>query len=300
MTAMLRHFAKVILGHATWPFRHWRKHGGTYILTFHRVHPHGAPAPTPMANLSVDAADFESLLRWFTTIAEPIALETWWAGAGTLRAPKGKRGFFTVTFDDGWADNATVATPILQRLGIPATIFLCTSAIDKRQPFWWQIAGLTDAEIERLKLDSPADLPQRFAAAGTPATRAAAADQFLTWQQIQALAATGHITFGLHGHAHQLMDAMHRADALEDIERCWRHLKTHVPASAFSPFFCWPNGNLRADLTLEMEALGLEAGLSTRRGLASPTDLTRRWALPRLNIDAHLASLPSLRPFLLR
>ena len=35
-----------------------------------------------------------------------------------------------VTFDDGYADNADLAAPILRRLGIPATFFIISGRID--------------------------------------------------------------------------------------------------------------------------------------------------------------------------
>jgi len=162
----MRRLVKWMLGSAMWPWKRWREGGGALVLTFHRVRAEGAEAPGTMGNLSVAEGDFRRLLGWLRDVAEPIALEDWWAGGGERRAPKGKRGFFCVTFDDGWADNATVAFPILRELGVPATVFLATGAVDGRIPFWWQVAGVDDAEIERLKLEEPEGLVRRFAEAG--------------------------------------------------------------------------------------------------------------------------------------
>ena len=41
-----------------------------------------------------------------------------------------------ITFDDGYRDNFTNAYPILRQLGIPATIFLATGAIDSGMVLW--------------------------------------------------------------------------------------------------------------------------------------------------------------------
>ena len=54
------------------------------------------------------------------------------------------RGAFAVTFDDGYECVYTRAWPILQRLQIPATIFLSTAYLDSREPFPcddWLAAG---------------------------------------------------------------------------------------------------------------------------------------------------------------
>jgi peptidoglycan/xylan/chitin deacetylase (PgdA/CDA1 family) len=42
-----------------------------------------------------------------------------------------------ITFDDGYLDNLTVAKPILERFAAPATVFLVTGLIGRRQGFWW-------------------------------------------------------------------------------------------------------------------------------------------------------------------
>lgn len=41
-----------------------------------------------------------------------------------------------VTFDDGYADNALVAKPVLEEFQVPATFFLTSGAIGQEQ-FWW-------------------------------------------------------------------------------------------------------------------------------------------------------------------
>lgn len=41
------------------------------------------------------------------------------------------------TMDDGYRNNITHALPILQRYGVPATLFLATGHVEQRKPFWF-------------------------------------------------------------------------------------------------------------------------------------------------------------------
>jgi peptidoglycan/xylan/chitin deacetylase (PgdA/CDA1 family) len=52
-----------------------------------------------------------------------------------------------VTFDDGYACTADTAAPLLENLGIPATIFLPVELIEREKPFWWD-------ELESLVLNT--------------------------------------------------------------------------------------------------------------------------------------------------
>ncbi|HEX2606576.1 MAG TPA: polysaccharide deacetylase family protein [Flavisolibacter sp.] len=59
-----------------------------------------------------------------------------------------------LTFDDGYADNYEHARPILESLGLQATIFITTSKIGKQEELWWD-------ELERIfLLDNP--IPQNL------------------------------------------------------------------------------------------------------------------------------------------
>lgn len=59
-----------------------------------------------------------------------------------------------ITFDDGYADNLHQAKPILERYGIPATVFISTGYLGQQREFWWD-------ELERLVL-APGQLPEKL------------------------------------------------------------------------------------------------------------------------------------------
>lgn len=269
-----------------------RLHAGrAVILTFHRVRPDQEPgAQRPMRNLEVAVTDFRRLLAAMCTDYQPLALRDLVA---CDRLPD--RPSFVVTFDDGWADNFHHAFPVLQELGIPATVFLATGAVADRTPFWWQKPGLADDEIERLKR-KPNARPVEPAAT-PPAARQAPAGDFLSWEQIRKMGRSGLIAFGPHGHRHELLTLLPREDALADIRHCWQLLKEHI-LEALVPVLSWPNGDARNDLSGELQSWGLRAAVGTRRGaVAAPA--AGRWDLPRNNVDRNVAAHPDLLPWLL-
>jgi peptidoglycan/xylan/chitin deacetylase (PgdA/CDA1 family) len=46
-----------------------------------------------------------------------------------------------LTFDDGYSDNLTLAVPVLERLGLPATFFLVPGLLDGEIDAWWETVG---------------------------------------------------------------------------------------------------------------------------------------------------------------
>ena len=93
------------------------------ILIFHRVH---ARADT-LFPYEPDAINFERLMRFVAASFRVMSLAE--AAAGLARGELPARAL-VVTFDDGYADNAEVALPILQRCGIVASFFVSTGFLD--------------------------------------------------------------------------------------------------------------------------------------------------------------------------
>jgi len=93
------------------------------ILIFHRVH----AVPDPLFPFEPDAERFESLMRFVAATFRVMTLGE--AVDHLLRDTLPPRSL-VITFDDGYADNAEVALPILQRLGLRATFFISTGFLD--------------------------------------------------------------------------------------------------------------------------------------------------------------------------
>ncbi len=61
-----------------------------------------------------------------------------------------------VTFDDGWADTAECAVPVLRELTCPAVVFVPPAVVGSRLPFWqervfaaWKLEAVGAAELEQ-------------------------------------------------------------------------------------------------------------------------------------------------------
>jgi peptidoglycan/xylan/chitin deacetylase (PgdA/CDA1 family) len=107
---------------------------GALILGYHRV----AETNWDPYRLCIHPANFLQHLQILMSRFKPVSLRTL---AENLREGKDVRDMAAITFDDGYRDFIDNAMPELNRLGIPATVFVTTGFIG--QPFWWdEIAQL--------------------------------------------------------------------------------------------------------------------------------------------------------------
>ena len=99
------------------------EHARLTVLIFHRV----LAEPDSLFPGEPDAVRFETQMRWlktwFNVLPLAEAVERLRTGSLPARAA-------AITFDDGYADNCTVALPILRRVGLPATFFIATGYLD--------------------------------------------------------------------------------------------------------------------------------------------------------------------------
>jgi peptidoglycan/xylan/chitin deacetylase (PgdA/CDA1 family) len=117
------------------------------ILHYHRV----ADLSGDPFLLNVMPHLFEEHLKVVKTLGEPVSLTKL---TDALRRGELPRRAIVVTFDDGYADNLHHAKPLLERHGVPATVFVATGAVESQREFWWD-------ELERLVLE-PGELPSRL------------------------------------------------------------------------------------------------------------------------------------------
>ncbi|MBK5930562.1 polysaccharide deacetylase family protein [Halochromatium salexigens] len=263
------------------------------ILIYHRV----LAQPDALLSAEPDAAAFrwqlQVLSSLFTVLPLSEAVER--LAKGTLPARAA-----CITFDDGYADNATVALPILKELGLPATFFIATGYLDgglmfndriletlRRVPegaIEWPDLGLDHrliggdqdrkqiaAElIQGLKHLEPSERQARAQAIAERSPTPLPKDLMMTREQVKHLAAAG-MTIGGHTHAHPILARTPDAQARAEIAG-GRETLEHLLGEPVH-LFAYPNGKPEQDydhrhVTMVREA-GFAASVSTAWGVST-------------------------------
>jgi len=115
-------------GQLGFPFVRRRHSNSAQILLYHRVNDEndaffpGIPSKTFAQQMAYVAEHY-----MVCSLGETVE---------RLRSDDVPADLLTITFDDGYRDNYTHAFPILNELGLPATIFLATDAIGTGRMLW--------------------------------------------------------------------------------------------------------------------------------------------------------------------
>lgn len=138
--------------------RAWRRHAASQpfalVLVYHRVVADSASVSGHYGiEKGIDADVFEAQLRFMLKHFAPIQ------ASQVLEQPSAALRF-AVTLDDGYADNYSVAAPILNKLGIPATFFVVSDYVGTDRLFWWEQLAAVVRSTKVPHLDAQAVLPE--------------------------------------------------------------------------------------------------------------------------------------------
>jgi peptidoglycan/xylan/chitin deacetylase (PgdA/CDA1 family) len=263
------------------------------ILIFHRV----LPRQDAIFPDEVDASRFDAQLTQLKQCFNIVPLAE---GVRALQAGKLPPRAACITFDDGYADNATIALPILQRHGVHATFFIASGFLDGGR-MW------NDTVIELVRR-APARIDLRAAGQGefvldTVAQRQAAIahllaalkylpleqrlrqvaalcalvpvdlpdDLMMSAEQVRLLHRAG-MGIGAHTVNHPIVARMEAAGARQEIADGKAALEAIIGAPV--TLFAYPNGKPGQDYLAEhvamVQELGFEAAVSTSWGAARP------------------------------
>jgi peptidoglycan/xylan/chitin deacetylase (PgdA/CDA1 family) len=225
-----------------------------------------------------------------------------------------------LTFDDGYADNAGQALPILQRHRLPAAFFPATGAIDTGCPLWYDTLSLilleTQATAVRASIGGHdlvftlGALADRSAAAAAityalksmpdqdkdriiarlaadldvPQGRLARHNLMLTWAQVQTMSRMEGITIGAHTVSHPVLSRVSLPRAEEEIAASRAAIAQKIGRPV--RFFSYPDGTA-ASFTPAIADLVRKAGfalaVSTIPGSNGPE--SNPFALRRIAVD---------------
>jgi len=254
---------------------------------------------------------FEAGLRWMAERFDVVPLSRVVAGIEQGRVPDA-RGEVALTFDDGLANHFEQAYPVLRRLGLPASFFVCPDLIDSRRWIWNQEArarlhrmtpvarrefaraeaGLDAEDVERVvqrmkelpladREHAEAALRQRTPAFAPTPQEHESYDP-LSWEQVRQLDPSL-ITIGSHTLSHPILPTVDDVVLRHEVDESRRVLEDRLGRPV--DLFCYPNG--AHDERVYAQVLrSYGAAVTTNYGFAWPSSDLHR--LMRIPASAHL------------
>ncbi|MCX7590714.1 MAG: polysaccharide deacetylase family protein [Kiritimatiellae bacterium] len=228
-------------------------------------------------SLQVRESEFRKQMLYLKRHFEVVPLESVLSPRLTDRRPRA-----VITFDDGYANNFTVAFPILRDLMLPATVFLTTAFLDRDWIFWYDrlFFALRDKvpfreyleALDRFKnlhphrVDEEVDnyLSNRGFNVRNVPDEFVNAYRTLRYDEVWEMGRSGLITFGSHTHRHELLTRM-TLDEVEETLRCSWAVLEQIPGKI--PFFCYPNGWYEPGHVNLVRSVGFRGAVTTRDGL---------------------------------
>ena len=116
--------------------------GRLSVFIFHRV----LPETDPLFPDEPDARCFSRTLDWIKSWFNVLPLDV---AVDRLKQRNLPPRAAVITFDDGYADNRTIALPILQQHGLTATFFIATSFLDGGR--MWNDTVIESVRLSRKK-----------------------------------------------------------------------------------------------------------------------------------------------------
>jgi peptidoglycan/xylan/chitin deacetylase (PgdA/CDA1 family) len=261
---------------------------GCAVLMYHRI----AEEPWDPWELCVSPRHFAEHLEVLSRPGMALSLGQL---AGAVRAGKVPSDSAIITFDDGYVDNLQTAKPLLERYGIPATVFVTSGYVGDRRGYWWdelkELAGTggpADSDLyfmlyrwlrplghqeRRICLDRL----RRWVRSGPPAL---SPRRPMSVEELQSLASVPLIEIGSHTRTHPPLDMLPVPEQLAEI----RESKLALEEMLNRPVthFAYPHGAAGPDTAALVKSEGLESACLASGGLVSSgTDLFR---LPRMQV----------------
>lgn len=272
------------------------------VLIFHRV----LPAHDPLRPSEPTVAEFTSQMQVLREHFHPLPLLE---AVARLREGSLPPRAVCVTFDDGYADNAACALPVLQRYAVPATIFVSTGFLNGGRMFndtvieavrgidaqqldlrevgleSYSLASVSDrvdaiaAILRAIKHLEPSER-EDVAAYIQARARGLPSDLMMTDDQVRSLVSGG-MEVGAHTVGHPILASVDEPTAETEIRACKTRLENMLQRDILS--FAYPNGRPGIDYLDAhrdmVQRAGYAVAVSTHWG--SATAASDPYQLPR-------------------
>jgi len=229
------------------------------ILTYHHIADDDPAYPFDRTVADATPAQFRRQMELLARYGTPIAMDDLIRALDGAPLPKNP---VMVTFDDGYQSVHDIAVPILQRVGIPATLFIATQFVAERRIYWWEAVAVILQRARRAR--ARVTYPETFElVAGEPGTAATVNDWIkntpglnverllaelaigfdvewnrevertladrliMSWDQIRGLAKAG-IAIESHSRSHRVLPTLDDAALRDDLRGAKRELEAQV------------------------------------------------------------------------
>jgi peptidoglycan/xylan/chitin deacetylase (PgdA/CDA1 family) len=212
-----------------------------------------------------------------------------------------------LTFDDGLRNNLSVVYPILRKLQLPATFFVCPELIETEAWLWNNEArcrlqtlsapALSDLSKSLLAPDDSSEriiewmktLPlqqrreaekiiNRATAGFQPTSAQHAAFDMMNWHDLRSLDPRL-ITVGSHTMSHPILTTLSEQQIENELTESRHSLERHLQRPI--DFFCYPNGSYD-ERAYEMAKKTYRAALTTENGVVHRHESLDLHRLPRI------------------
>ncbi len=252
------------------------------ILCYHNVVATGSRTVGD-PGLHMPRERFEQQIRWLAAHYTVIGLDEFVA---RVSAGKPLRAVAALTFDDAYAGVFDHAVPVLQSLGVPATVFVVATA-GRQAGFWWdqkRIVESSDPTLRRERLntlrgDETAIVP------GPAGEDLPASHRPAEWDTVRAACRSG-ITIGAHTVTHRSLPTL--SDAELEFEVVTGRTMIERATGARADFFAYPYGLWDYRVRSRVRLAGYRAGLTLNPGLNRP--FADPCSLRRLNVPAGIST----------
>ena len=252
--------------------RFYREARGARIVVYHGI---CRSDPGRFNSLFVDEATFERHLQCYREYFQVLSLDDYYAGRFS-----DSRFNICLTFDDGFANNYTLALPLLTKYDVPAAFFV-TGIGEAGYPFLWndwlsimqkygpsklslpgapafvRIRGRYEPDLRgRLQSGDFSEKESLIRSAGLPAWIHQYEEYWLqmTPKQLQILSAHPLATIGCHGHFHNDLGRISPSAAVEELRRNKAYLAGITNKEPYALAF--PYGSYTKELVAEAQRLG--------------------------------------------